>query len=306
MPDGSNVLAFPKAVTASSLVVENDAILFEAKRSSVHMADGTIIPDHYAIFRTYEHPDDPAICEYAPLGVVSGRYAIVQNGDIDKAVREAVASAVPDRFLGNVTVKDRESRNGAFSQREYCFNDLVLPVKQKYGNTELIFRCGWRNSFDGSSPVVGFAGSYDLICTNGMIGNMLNLIGKKHTANFTTKKISDFVEGQVERFTEQVRMFQQWADKEVTREAVEATIKALPGMSVRLAEKMMGQFDVEAQKRGPTVWALYSAFTHYASHPETFAIRNTGLDTTGEVLAIREGHTETWAASQPFQMLMAA
>lgn len=303
-----SVIAFPKAVTASTILPEgNNDILFEAMSSTVHMEDGTPIDGHYAIYRDARHPDYPDdIVERIPLGIVSNRYAVVQNKAIDDAVREAVARAVPDRFLDKVEVVDKQSRGGAFSQREYTFPNLVLPVKQKYGQTELMFRCGWRNSFDGSSPIVGFAGSYDLVCTNGMIGSLLNLVGKKHVASFTASKIGDFIEGQVERFTQQVRLFQQWADKEVTREAVGEAILRMPGMSVRLAEKMMGQFDVEAQKRGHTVWALYSAFTHYASHPETFNIRNTGLDTTQEVLAGREAQTETWAASEPFRMLMAA
>ena len=61
-------------------------------------------------------------------------------------------------------------------------------------------------------------------------------------------------------------------------------------MSGNRIKKMMEQLDLEAQQRGMTIWALYSALTYYSSHnSERFGVRNSAnVDNVAETLDARE------------------
>jgi hypothetical protein len=79
--------------------------------------------------------------------------------------------------------------------------------------------------------------------------------------------------------------------------------------SDRMAEKMFGLYNQEASVRGQNVWALYSAFTNYASYADErngFNLRNTGKDTGAVSMFQRESKVSQWIESKPFKELIAA
>ena len=62
-------------------------------------------------------------------------------------------------------------------------------------------------------------------------------------------------------------------------------------------------------KRGKNVFALYSAFTNYASYADErngFTLRNTGKDTVAQSMWAREQKVSQWISSPQFKSLMAA
>ena len=65
----------------------------------------------------------------------------------------------------------------------------------------------------------------------------------------------------------------------------------------------------EISKRGKNVFALYSAFTNYASYADErngFKIRETGFDTQAETMWKREQQVAKWISTPQFQSLLAA
>jgi hypothetical protein len=63
----------------------------------------------------------------------------------------------------------------------------------------------------------------------------------------------------------------------------------------------------EISKRGKNVFALYSAFTNYASYADErngFNIRNTGFDTKAEPMWKREQEVAKWISSPQFKSLI--
>jgi len=65
----------------------------------------------------------------------------------------------------------------------------------------------------------------------------------------------------------------------------------------------------EISKRGKNVFALYSAFTNYATYADErngFALRNTGKDTVAQSMWAREQKVSQWVSSPEFKSLMAA
>jgi hypothetical protein len=79
--------------------------------------------------------------------------------------------------------------------------------------------------------------------------------------------------------------------------------------SENLAKKMYELACQEISKRGKNVFALYSAFTNYASYADErngFNIRNTGFDTKAETMWRREQEVAKWVSSPQFKQLLVA
>ena len=79
--------------------------------------------------------------------------------------------------------------------------------------------------------------------------------------------------------------------------------------SENLAKKMYELACQEISKRGKNVFALYSAFTNYASYADErngFNIRNTGFDTKAETMWRREQEVSKWISSPQFKELLVA
>ena len=65
----------------------------------------------------------------------------------------------------------------------------------------------------------------------------------------------------------------------------------------------------EAAVRGHNKWALYSAFTNYASYADErngFNLKNTGNDTNAISMWSREQEVSKWVSDNRFKMLEAA
>ena len=68
-------------------------------------------------------------------------------------------------------------------------------------------------------------------------------------------------------------------------------------------------YNIERQVRGANKWALYSAFTNYASYADErngFKQRNTGNDTQDKSMFMRELEVAQWVDSASFKQLVAA
>jgi len=79
--------------------------------------------------------------------------------------------------------------------------------------------------------------------------------------------------------------------------------------SKRKSEKMYELYCHEAAQRGHNKWALYSAFTNYASYADErngFSLRNTGNDTQAISMFSREQEVSKWVSDKKFVELEAA
>lgn len=243
----------------------------------------------------------------APLGIVGQRYAIAQNPHLQAAAAEACEAALPTHALQGIELQEFTSRGGAYTRFEYTFPGLGADIRQLSGaSTQLKFRIGVTNSFNGSGSVRAMAGAYDLVCLNGMVIGEFESSAFRHSAGFHPSKLKSFIEAEAQRYIERVRIWQSWALKEIrphtAREALEAA-----GMSGRRVEAMMSQLEVEAEARGMTVWALYSALTYYSSHnSDRFTVRNSGsVDNVAETLDRREREVSNVISSEAFLRLAA-
>lgn len=236
------------------------------------------------------------------LGVVGARYGIAPNGPIYQMMTEGAESALPRHALQGVQLKESASYGGQFTRIELLFDGLGADIRQLNGSsTQLLFKIGLTNSFNGSGAVRLFAGAEDLWCTNGCTSGEMNKKAARHTSGYSAAIFAGFIEQQCAEYVTRVRTWQQWASKQITPAEAEAVLNA-NNMAGRKVKKMMEQFERESGVRGRSVWALYSALTNYASHnSELFGVRNSGnVDNTAITLDAREREVAKLIESDAF------
>jgi hypothetical protein len=241
------------------------------------------------------------------LGIVGSRYGIAPNKPIFDMVCEGAEATLPRQALQDIQLKEFASYGGQYTRFELVFPGLGADIRQLNNNsTQLLFRVGVSNSFNGSGSVRVMAGAYDLVCTNGMIVGEAEKKAARHTSGYTPKIFAGFIETECAKYLERVRTWQAWARAEINPAQAEQALNDA-GMSGRRIASMMQQFDAEAASRGRTVWALYSALTFYSSHnSERFGVRNSGnVDNEAVTLDQREREVSRVIGSDAWARLAA-
>ena len=214
------------------------------------------------------------------LGLVGNKYKVVQNQEL----YEALCTALESQFNGHVDGRhqlddtilvERSSGSGSFSKAELSFPNIGADIRQLVGSdTHLRMKAGFVNTFDGSGKVRMSVGATDLWCMNGSVVSENTGFTRKHTNGFDIAQIARWLDNATYTFWRQMDIWQQWAYKTIDPDQVESLLNDV-GLKGRRAKSMMEQIEHEFANRGKTVWAVYSAFTHYASHnDDRFTIRN--------------------------------
>ena len=244
----------------------------------------------------------------AALGLVGNRYGIAQNAGLYEMLTNAARDTLPAHALRGLELKEVASYGGAYTRFELAFPAMKVGIKQRNSETELKFRVGISNTFDGNGSVRVFAGAYDQVCENGMcIGELVKQLAR-HTAGFKPGQFSKFIAEEMELYLVRAREYQRWADMSISQSQAENVLKSA-GLSERRVNTMLDQFQVESINRGATVWALYSALTFYASHnSERFGVRNSqditrGSNNVGATLEQREREVNKFIASDSWAQL---
>jgi BarA-like signal transduction histidine kinase len=235
--------------------------------------------------------------------------------DLCAAAERVMKDTFSPEQLGSVEIRDSSAGNGAWVQRQYVVKAFEEALK--YGNatartidvgTTVAATCSITTSFDGGSSTQLGIGTLDLVCQNGMTAlNSVDHFRKKHTKSATADVFEDWLTDLGPRFKEQITTMKQWSDTTLTWTQIEETIRNLPSVSEKKAEKLLERAARECAERGFNVYALTSAFTYYSSHnSHEFPIRNTGNDNVATTLADRQTEVGRWVRSQPFAQLLAA
>jgi len=134
------------------------------------------------------------------------------------------------------------------------------------------------------------------------------MVRRKNSANFSMDRFIRDLRESTQSFYAQSERLQGWANKPLFVGDVKAMLESLL-KSDRTADKMLTLYNQEASVRGQNVWALYSAFTNYASYADErngFKLRKTGKDTAAKNMWEREEKVTRWIESKQFKELLAA
>ena len=164
------------------------------------------------------------------------------------------------------------------------------------------------HGIDGSCSNQSYFGAIDFFCTNGMITGDYDKVRKKNTSNFTLEGfIYELVRARAS-FYDNAEKMQVWANTSTKYVNVKSLLDDMIS-SKRKAEKMFALYSHEASVRGHNKFALYSAFTNYASYADErngFNLKNTGNDTQAVSMWGREQEVSKWVSDPKFITLEAA
>jgi hypothetical protein len=186
--------------------------------------------------------------------------------------------------------------------------EVTARIESDKHSTTIAQRIIALHGVDGSCSNQVYFGAIDFFCTNGMIVGEYDDIRRKNTSGFDMDKFIKELKGSTQAFYAQSERLQQFATKTLYVGDVKAMLESLL-KSDRVAEKMLNLYQQEAAVRGQNAWALYSAFTNYATYADErngFGLRNTGKDTNAITMFRRENQAAQWVNSREFRELLAA
>ena len=237
------------------------------------------------------------------IGIVGKKYVPFEMKPLCEAVETTYAEVFDDDMLRGVQRFDRTAYDGATCVREYVFPSINRDINS---NSKVAFRTVISNSCDGKASFRIYNGAIDFFCDNGMVIGSFDMMTKRHTSGLIIPEIAQRVRDAIHLFYHQADIWLQWANKRITDESARTCFEAIPGVSERLVDKLMRQFQIEVQSHGYTVWAMYSAATYYATHSEgEFKTRNTAKDHEAVTLLKRERSIQSWLDTETFEQIAA-
>jgi len=213
-----------------------------------------------------------------------------------------------DAECDSMNINWRIARSNAWAMMDMVLPNVTARIESDKHSTIVAQRIIALHGIDGSCSNQTYFGAIDFFCTNGMIRGEHDKVRRKNTSNFSMNKFIRDLRESSQSFYAQSERLQQWAVKPLYVGDVKAMLETLL-KSDRASEKMFTLYNQEAGVRGENVWALYSAFTNYATYADErngFNLRNTGKDTSAVSMFNREHQVSQWIESKPFKELIAA
>ena len=242
------------------------------------------------------------------IGIVGSKFNSVTHKEFFDKVCRTMSEQLGEEAMEGVEVKWNHARNGAFAMLDASMPSTKAVITTDKQQTEISQRVIALHGVDGLCSNQVFFGAIDFFCTNGMIRGEHDKVRRKNTTNFNMATFIKELENANSDFYSQAEQLQEWARTPLEYNSVRDMLHSLMGSEVK-GDKMLGLYAQEIQTRGHNAFALYSAFTNYASYADErngFKLRNTGNDTNAISMWGREQEVTKWVSSKQFKELVAA
>ena len=210
------------------------------------------------------------------LGYHSRNYNITEHIPVIEAIRSSVERATVDATGVREAIKIANKGARMIYQLELPEHVIRTPD----GDTATLTFLGV-NSFDGSSPLVLSVGARQWMCDNGQIftDNAAAMYKSRHTRGLSIDQGARIISRGVDVLEKEAELWHHWANQKVTPTVIEAAIVSLLGLStekdVRTTRSTGYHYIMDkysnhyAKAMGRNYWALYNAFTDWATHAPT-------------------------------------
>lgn len=242
------------------------------------------------------------------IGVVGNSFNCASHPDFFNRIHETITDSLGDVDTNNMNIAYKTARNNAWALMDMTLPEVTAKIHTDKHETTVSQRIIALHGLDGSCSNQVYFGAIDFFCTNGLIRGEYDKIRRKNSSNFTMDRFITELEQSRNDFYHQVEALQHWATTPMpsydVKDLLERIIK-----SDRKAEKMYSLYNQEVSVRGRNVFALYSAFTNYATYADErngFNLRNTGNDTQAQSMWTREQEVAKWISTPAFKQLAAA
>ena len=243
------------------------------------------------------------------LGHAGTGYNPPANGDFCLSVKGHVKKGVKPEYLEGATCKFTTCHNNAWVMMDMNFPNWKAFIETDKHQTEVTRRMCALNSVNATRSKTVLFGAKDGFCTNGMVTEKADIVKKKNTRGSTLDGFIRELETAEQEFYKTTETLQHWARTPIGHVDVKAMLDKIIG-SEQMSKKMYSLYSQEASVRGTNVFALYSAFTNYASYQDErngFKLRNTGKDTEAKNMWDRESRdVMKWINTPQFKELALA
>lgn len=242
------------------------------------------------------------------LGVVGNDFNTETHTKFFNKVQDTMLEKLSPYEVEGAAVNWKSAKNNAWALMDITLPNVTTKITTDKHETTVAQRIISLRAVDGSCSNQVFFGAIDFFCTNGMIRGEHDKVRRKNTSGFSVENFANQLRKSNEDFQMQTKRLQEWANKPLLVADVKAMLESLLKAD-RMADKMFSLYNQEASVRGQNVWALYSAFTNYASYADErngFNMRNTGRDTNSQRMFDREHKVSRWVESKEFKELIAA
>ena len=241
------------------------------------------------------------------LGIVGDKFKSINHIDYFNGIKDVIEENRLPHHLADAKVKISTARKAAFALIDITLPNVQHTITTSKHQTTISERIIALHGIDGSCSNQVYFGAIDMFCTNGQIGGEYDSIRRKNTSGLVREVLLNEVRQAKSNFDKRAKLMQEWANIPLNVDG--KTFMASIIKSETMAKKMYELACEEIRKRGKNVFALYSAFTNYASWADDrngFNIRNTGFDTRPETMWRREQEVAKWIASPQFKQLLTA
>jgi hypothetical protein len=241
------------------------------------------------------------------LGIVGDKFKTIDHKDYFNGIKEVIQENRLPHELDNAKVSISTARNCAFALLDITLPNVKHTITTAKHQTTINERIIALHGIDGSCSNQVYFGAIDSYCSNGQIGGEYDTIKRKNTSGLRRSVLLNEVREAKNNFDKRANLMQEWANIPLKIDGKVFMSSIIP--SENLAKKMYELACQEISKRGKNVFALYSAFTNYASYADErngFNIRNTGFDTKAETMWRREQEVAKWVSSPQFKELLVA
>jgi len=234
-----------------------------------------------------------------PIAIIGEGATARSHGDFYRSVWDVMTNDLPASDLEDATVDFKSARNYGWTMLDVTLPKIKTTIRTKKHNTEISQRLIAVHGIDGTASPATWFGAIDFFCTNGMITGDYDKVRKKNTSGFTLSGFQHELSKAKTDFDLQGKKLQLWADTDLTYVSVPTLLDEII-KSERKSKKMYELYMQEASVRGHNKFALYSAFTNYASYADErngFSLRNTGNDTQAVSMFSREQEVSKWIST---------
>ena len=241
-----------------------------------------------------------------PIAIVGKDFTCASHGDFFRSVMDAVTENLSSHEVDGANIAWRDAHHNGWAMMDMTLPNVKAKITTPKHETEIAQRIIALHGVDGTCSNTVLFGAIDFFCTNGQIRGEHDKVRRKNTSGFNLDTFIHQLKRSKQDFYAQSERLQAWADKPLYADNVKSMLESLDkGQSKRMFEL----YNQEAGVRGNNVFALYSAFTNYATYADErngFKLRNTGKDTDAVSMWEREEKVSRWVDSKQFKELLAA
>jgi hypothetical protein len=242
------------------------------------------------------------------IGIVGNGFTCASHTDFFRDVIDATTENLSEHEIEGADIKWRDAHHNGWAMMDMTLPNVNAKIVTDKSDTTVAQRIIALHGVNGTCSNVTIFGAIDFFCLNGQIRGRHDKVVRKNTSNFSLDRFIIELEKSTQDFHAQTEQLQRWANTSLVGVNVKAMLETIM-KSDRKAEKMYGLYNQEVSVRGNNLWALYSAFTNYATYADErngFALRKTQNDTRAVSMFQREVEVATWVDTPQFRQLEAA